>query len=90
MDEDVLFIYEWFVKTMAAVGWPISRPHCSDIQKTYQYRFIDRFVHKARQYGLDKTQMQVLVKEIVKYAKDHKILYRGAAIFSAKNDTQNI
>lgn len=80
--DDVLFIYEWFRKVASSYGKRISEPQCSDISKTYPYRTVSKFVAKAKETGLDKEQMQALVKEIVKYAKDKKLLHRGTAILT--------
>lgn len=83
--DDTLFIYEWFKKAMKSVGKPITDPKCSDIKKTYQYRAVSKFVNKALEYDMDRNQMQVLVKEIAKYAKSHKLLHRGTAILNMQN-----
>jgi hypothetical protein len=80
--DDVLFIYNWFKKSMISVGRKMSDPRCTDIKKTYQYRTVSKFVDKARGCGLNRNQMQALIKEIVKYGRDHKILYRGTAILN--------
>jgi hypothetical protein len=80
--DDVLFMYDWFKKAMMSVGRKTSDPKCADIKKTYQYRSVNQFVDKARDYGLDIDQMQALVKEIIKYAKDRKLLHRGTAVLN--------
>jgi hypothetical protein len=67
---------------MASVGRKVADPKCSDITKTYRYRTINKFVDKARELGLDKNQMQALVKEIIKYSKEHKLLHRGTSILN--------
>jgi len=80
--DDVLFIYDWFKKAMASVGRKTKDPKCNDIRKTYQYRAVNKFVDKAREFDLDRDQMQALVKEIVRYAKDAKLLHRGTAVLN--------
>jgi len=80
--DDVLFIYGWFKKAMSSVGRRTTDPKCGDIKKTYQYRAVSKFVDKARDYGLTRDQMQALVKEIILYAKDRKLLHRGSSILN--------
>jgi hypothetical protein len=75
-------MYLWFKQAMLSVGRKVKDSQCSDPSKTYQYRAVSQFVDKAREFGLDKNQMQTLVKEIVKFAKDRKLLYRGTAILN--------
>jgi hypothetical protein len=82
MDDDVLAMYQWFKQSMLSVGRKVKDSRCSDHSKTYQYRAVSKFVDKAREFGLDKNQMQTLVKEIVSFAKDKKLLYRGTAILN--------
>jgi len=60
----------------------MSEPRCKDITKTYPYRAVDQFVSKSKEIGLDERQMQALVKEIVKYAKEKKLLSRGTALLN--------
>jgi hypothetical protein len=43
---------------------------------------VAKFVAKAEEIGLDKDQIQLLVREIIKYAKDKKLLHRGTAILN--------
>lgn len=80
--DDVLFIYEWFMEAVASLGGKIRKTRCSDIRKTYQYRTVTKFVDESKKIGLDREQMQLLVKEIVKYAKDKNLLRRGTAILT--------
>jgi len=82
MDDDVSAMYLWFKQAMLSVGRKVKDSKCADHSKTYQYRSVCRFVEKAREFGLDKNQMQALVKEIVSFAKDKKLLYRGTAILN--------
>jgi len=82
MDEDVLSMYQWFKQAMLSVGRKVQDSRASDHSKTYQYRAVKKFVDKAREFGLNKNQMQTLVKEIVNYAKDKKLLYRGTAVLN--------
>ena len=82
MDDIVLSIYDWFKRIMATVGRKVVDPQCIDITKTYRYRTISKFVDKAREFDLDKNQMQALVKEIVIYSKEHKLLHRGTSILN--------
>ena len=67
MNADVLFIYEWFKRVLSSTGRKMTDPDCADITKTYRYRSVNKFVKKARDLGLDKNQMQILVKEIIIY-----------------------
>ena len=77
-----MFIYNWFKKAMKSVGSRSKDPKCADIKKTYQYRAVNQFVDKARGYSLNSDQMQALVKEIVRYSKDHNLLHRGTAVLN--------
>ncbi len=82
MNDDVLSIYDWFKRTMATAGRKVKDPQCDNIANTYGYRAVSAFVDKARGFGLDVNQMQALVKEIVKYSKERRLLYRGTAILN--------
>lgn len=78
----VIAMYEWFIKSVASVGSRVSKPRCSDVRKTYQFRSVNKFVSDMNDAGIDTDQMQILIKEMVKYAKDKKILRRGISILN--------
>lgn len=77
-----LYMYEWFIKIASSNGCKISYPRCSDITKTYQYRFVNKFVKEALKSDLDIDQMRLFVRKIVKYAKAKRLIHRGAAILN--------
>jgi len=83
--DTVLSIYEWFRKVMASNGRFIRRPKCNDITKTYQYRSVSQFADKVLKMSLTKNEIESLVTEIIRYAKDKKLLGRGTAILNMSN-----
>ena len=79
---DALFIYERFNEFVKFAGRKMSKPRCSDITKTYQYRAASKFADKAKAIGLSQEQMAELVLEIVKYAKKKKLLHKGITVLN--------
>lgn len=56
-------------------------PQCKDISQTYQYRWFNSFYEKCRK-DYDQEDMVEIIKCLVKYAKDNRILNVGASLLN--------
>ena len=82
MDKFVLQIALTFKKSVQKYKSGFQFPKSSDITKTYHYRWFSSFVKECRKQGYNDEEMHEIVKMIVKYAYDNKLLKIGAALLS--------
>src|SRR5277367_6078887 len=77
----VLAIYGWFLSAMRSVGRNVKPPHCKDVSKTYQFRWIKTFADRCfYEWQLDNTTTKMLVYDVVRYAADRGLLNKGAQV----------
>lgn len=87
-DVKVFTVYSWFQNEMRRVGRKIKLPKCKDQTKTYQFRWTKSFVSKCYgEWELDDQTINMLIGDIVDYAKSRKLLDRGTQILSMGNIT---
>lgn len=86
-DSKVYTVYSWFQSEMRRAGRKISFPKCKDKTKTYQFRWTRSFVVKCKELGLDDKLTNMLISDIVSYAKKNNLLNRGTQILCMGNIT---
>jgi hypothetical protein len=85
-DHLVFTVYSWFQSAMKCAGRKINFPQCSDLTKTYQFRWTKSFCNKCyNEFDLDDKTVHALVYEVVRYAKSRNVLDRGTQILSMGN-----
>ena len=88
MDERINKIFGVYRLEMKRIGGRIvGFPKCKDVKKTYLWRQFALFSTKMK--DLDDTALSKLITIIIKYAKEHKLLNRGASIL-VKRDVLEI
>lgn len=82
----IFTVYSWFQSEMGRVGRKIKMPKCKDPTKTYQFRWTKSFVQKCYdELKLDDAAVSMLIKDIVNYASEQKLLDRGTQILTMSN-----
>lgn len=75
-DTKPILIYQWYCA--------LRRQTCDlhNFERSHKFRAAAKFVKQCEEIGLDIPQMQALVSEIIKYAKERKMLNRGLYILT--------
>lgn len=81
--KDVLHIALEYKVQMGKVGRKWKFPQCSDVSQTYAYRDFRAFWEKCRKiHDLDLDDAKMVVRSIVRYAKNKRLLNSGTALLS--------
>jgi len=81
-DESVATIFNQFKVEMKSVGRKVSFPKDTAPEKTYLYRYLKRFANQVEEWEMDVDMSHMMISLVVRYAKDHGMLDRGAALLT--------
>lgn len=84
-DERVLKAYAIFKRTMRRYGKEVSFPNKTEPKKTYNWRYLTKFLEKFDELQMDDRYMPRIIHAIVHHAKSHHLLERGIAMLN-RND----
>lgn len=81
---DPLIIYKWYQHAMAGVGQHMKPPANTPIEKTYQYRAVEKFAKQVDEWGLSDKVACSLVYAVVRYGKKKNLLKKGTQLLNMK------
>ena len=84
-DERICQYYVWCQDAFSAVGRRLQFPKGTDQRKTYQWRYLNNLALKVASFGFDDAAAKFFIQVIAEYAKDHRLLDKGLAIFCQSN-----
>ena len=77
--------WKWCQEAFAKHGIKLTFPKNTNLQKTYQWRYITRLTHKIDEWGLDKSTARAFINFAVGYVKEKKLLHKGLSVFFQNN-----
>jgi len=79
-EEKVLLVFTWYRDAMMKIANRKIKDPSKNFHKTYQYIWFKKFLDFIESNDLDDTLGRMAMFSILKYAKQKKILHKGAAI----------
>ena len=84
-EERVIQAYGFLKRALRRYRRSVSLPTNTDPTKTYSWRYLDRFIDRFTQLGLDDEALEVVIDAIVEHAHKNGCLCRGIAVLDQKN-----
>jgi len=84
-DDPVATIFRQFRTEMKSVGRKINFPQNTPPEKTYLYRSLKCFAEKVDEWEMSHDMSHTMISLVVRYAKDHNMLDRGAALLTMRS-----
>ena len=82
-DTKLYTIHDWYCSAMGEIGKKVKVPRCKDPTKSYRFRAIKQYADRCyNEFKLDDLAVKYLTYDIVKYAKNHGLLNKGAQMFN--------
>lgn len=79
----ITIIYECFIQSARNKGYKFNTNKNTNFERTYTYRYLKKFYEKAiKEWKMDIEEIKCMIPIIVSYAKNNKLLNKGASIFN--------
>lgn len=78
-------ILDWCKNAYSNQGYKLQLPRCSDVTKTYQWRYVTALSKQIDSLGLDESTSQRFIEEVACYAKERNLLHKGLSILMQSN-----
>lgn len=90
IDSDkIWFFFRYFQQCMRGHGRNVVFPKNTNPQKTYKWRYIERFAKRVEEWGIDDNAACKVISAVVNRSKSTNMLNKGAAML-ASNDVLDV